>query len=167
MKSSQQFSLRVITHNCSEMHRIVAIPIIVHSSLTTTLRTDICQIGYVISEFKTVQGAKKSILSIEYVSIIEIDFLYRWAILERRPNHVYQQPVTTNPNKWLTSFWQSLHRWHRRWYEYEIFIDSCTDSMFMTERKGEVIVWWSGWSWWDLWIYGGRGFVGVQRRSCM
>ena len=33
IKASQQFLLHVITHNCSEMHRIIGIPIITHSSL--------------------------------------------------------------------------------------------------------------------------------------
>ena len=33
IKASQQFLLHVITHNCSEMHRIVGVPIIAHSSL--------------------------------------------------------------------------------------------------------------------------------------
>ena len=34
-------------------------------------------------------------------------------------------------------------------------------------RKWEGIVWWHDWSCWDLWIKGGRGFVDVQRRSCL
>ena len=33
-------------------------------------------------------------------------------------------------------------------------------------RKWEVIVGGHDWSYWDWWILGGRGFVGVQRRSC-
>ena len=61
--------------------------------------------------------------------IIEIDLLYGWAVLERRPNHV---------NKWVVAdiwFWQFLEPWHGRWYEYEIFIASCTDNIYDLENE--------------------------------
>ena len=34
-------------------------------------------------------------------------------------------------NEWLltSDFWQCLEPWHGRWYEYEIFIASCTDNI--------------------------------------
>ena len=38
-------------------------------------------------------------LSIKYISTINMYFLYRYAVLERRANHEYQQTA----NKWLTS----------------------------------------------------------------
>ena len=42
IKTSQQCLLHIIPHNCSEMHRTVAIHIIVHS-LVHLLETDFCQ----------------------------------------------------------------------------------------------------------------------------
>ena len=63
------------------------------------LQMDICQIGYFVCEFMTVEGAKKWI---EYVSIMEVDYLYRWAILERGPTHVYQQPTQQVTDMFLT-----------------------------------------------------------------
>ena len=52
-----------------------------------------------------------------------------WAVLERRENHV---------NKWVVAdiwFWQFLEPWHGRWYEYEIFIASCTDNIYDLENE--------------------------------
>ena len=61
--------------------------------------------------------------SIEYVSIIEIGFLYRWAILEKRPNHVVST-TSDNQHKWLTSIWQSqvfsLYRFMSRQHVYNL-----------------------------------------------
>ena len=130
--------LHVITPNCSEMHWILGIPIIAHS-LLQPLRTDICQIGYVVCEYMTVWGAQKLLLSIEYVSIIEIDFLYRWAILERRTNMYINnqwqptQQVTciylTVPSSltseiiWLRDLYRFMYRQHV--YDLEIRRGDC------------------------------------------
>ena len=57
---------------------------------------------------------------------MEIDLLYGWAVLERRPNHVDKRVVA---DIW---FWQFLEP---RWYEYEIFIASCTDNIYDLENE--------------------------------
>ena len=44
---------------------------------------------------------------------------------------------TMSTNEWLLTcdFWQFLEPWHGRWYEYEIFIASCTDKIFDLENE--------------------------------
>ena len=76
---------------------------------------------------------------------------------------------TMSTNEWLltSDFWQFLEPWHGRWYENEIFIASCTDNIYDLENERWLLGDICDWSCWDLWIKGGRGFVGVQRRSCM
>ena len=39
---------------------------------------------------------------------------------------------TMSTNEWLltSDFWQFLEPWHGRWYEYEIFVASCTDNIY-------------------------------------
>ena len=34
-----------------------------------------------------------------------------------------------------SDFWQFLEPWHGRWYEYEIFIASCTDNIYDLENE--------------------------------
>ena len=87
---------------------------------------DICQIGYDICEFDSFRGLGIDIIDI---LIIEIDLLYGWAVLERRPNHVNKRVVAD------INFWQFLEPWHGRWYEYEIFIASCTDNIYDLENE--------------------------------
>ena len=43
--------------------------------------------------------------------------------------------------EWLltSDFWLFLEPWHARWYEYEICIASCTDSIYIWLRKWEMI----------------------------
>ena len=43
---------------------------------------------------------------------------------------------TMSTNEWLltSDFWQFLEPWHGRWYEYEIFIASCTDNIYDLEN---------------------------------
>ena len=76
-------------------------------------------------------------LSIEYVSITKIDFLYWWAVLEN--GILYQQTTML-----LTSdFWQFLEPWHQKWYEYKVFVASSTDNIYDLEKErwmfGEVV----------------------------
>ena len=66
---------------------------------------------------------------VQYILIIEIDLLYGWAVLKRRPNHVNKRVVA---DIW---FWQFLEPWHGRWYEYEIVIASCTDNIYDFENE--------------------------------
>ena len=44
---------------------------------------------------------------------------------------------TMSTNEWLltSDFWQFLELWHGRWYEYEIFIASCTDNIYDLENE--------------------------------
>ena len=44
---------------------------------------------------------------------------------------------TKSTNEWLLTydFWQFLEPWHGRWYEYEIFIASCTDNIYGLENE--------------------------------
>ena len=90
---------------------------------------------------------------------MEIDLLYGWAVLERRPNHVNKRVVA---DIWLltvswTLTWEVIRKRNLYCFMYRQHI---------WLRKWEVIVGGHDWSCWDLWIWGGRGFVGVQRRSC-
>ena len=45
--------------------------------------------------------------------------------------------LTMSTNEWLltSDFWQFLEPWHGRWYEYEIFIASCTDNIYDLENE--------------------------------
>ena len=44
---------------------------------------------------------------------------------------------TMSTNEWLLTSdnWQFLEPWHGRWYEYEIFIASCTDNIYDLENE--------------------------------
>ena len=44
---------------------------------------------------------------------------------------------TMSTNEWLltSDFRQFLEPWHGRWYEYEIFIASCTDNIYDLENE--------------------------------
>ena len=44
---------------------------------------------------------------------------------------------TMSTNEWLltSDFWQFLEPWHGRWYEYKIFIASCTDNIYDLENE--------------------------------
>ena len=51
---------------------------------------------------------------------------------------------TMSTNEWLltSDFWQFLEPWHGRWYEYKIFIASCTDNIYDLEKRGDC---WGTW----------------------
>ena len=93
VKPSQQRLLHVIPYNCSEM--LGRCTIIAYFRCEPAGQS--CLLGYNIYEFKN------SMLSIKYISTINMYFLYRYAVLERRANHEYQQTA----NKWLTSEFDS------------------------------------------------------------
>ena len=46
--------------------------------------------------------------------------------------------------EWLTwDFWQFLEPWHQWWYEYKGFIPSCTDNIYMSQKRwGDCLVKW-------------------------
>ena len=48
---------------------------------------------------------------------------------------------TMSTNEWLltSDFWQFLEPWHGRWYEYEIFIASCTDNIYDLENERSLL----------------------------
>ena len=62
--------------------------------------------------------------------------------------------------EWLltSDFWLFLEPWHARWYEYEIFIASCTDSIYDLENErwlfGDMID--------HVGIYGSRAAEGLS-----
>ena len=66
--------LNVISNNCSEMHRNVAIPDY-RSLVTQTSGMDICQIGYDICEFDSLRG-----LGIDIIGRVHFDNRDRFAI---------------------------------------------------------------------------------------
>ena len=122
--------LHVIPHNCSEMHRNVAIPDY-RSLVTQTSGMDICQIGYDICEFDSLRG-----LGIDIIGRVhfdkrdtEIDLLYWWAVLERRLNHVNKRVVA--------DIWLLTVSWTLTWdmIQYEIFIASCADNIYDFENE--------------------------------
>ena len=45
------------------------------------------------------------------------------------------QTMSTNECLLTSDFWQFLEPWHGRWYEYEIFIASCTDNIYDLENE--------------------------------
>ena len=109
------------------MHRNVAIPDY-RSLVTQTSGMDICQIGYDICEFDSLRGLGIEIFGRIHL-IIEIDLLYGWAVLERRPNHANKRVVA---DIWLltvswTLTWEMIrirnfycfeyrqHIWLRKW----------------------------------------------------
>ena len=67
-------SLHVIPHNCSAMHRNVAIPDY-RSLVTQTSGMNICQIGYDICEFDSLRG-----LGIDIIGRVHFDNRDRFAI---------------------------------------------------------------------------------------
>ena len=83
--------LNVIPHNCSEIHRNVAIPDY-PSLVTQTSGMDICQIGYDICEFDSLRG-----LGIDIIGSVHFDNRDRFAIwmgsIGKGPNHVNKRVV--------------------------------------------------------------------------
>ena len=89
---------------------------------------DICQIGYDICEFDSLRG-----LGI-YIGRVHFDNRDRFFISMGSLKATEPCQQTT---EWLltSDFWLFLEPWHVRWYEYEIFIASCTDSIYDLENE--------------------------------
>ena len=119
--------LHVIPHNCSEIHRNVALPDYRPLVTQTSPGMDICQIGYDICEFDSLRG-----LGIDVIGRVHFDNRDRFAIWM---GSIGDRTMSTN--EWLltSDFWQFLEPWHGRWYEYEIFIASCTDNIYDLENE--------------------------------
>ena len=70
---------------------------------------------------------------------------------------------TMSTNEWLltSDFWQFLEPWLGRWYEYEIFIASCTDNIYDLENERDDC--------WGTWLimlgFMDLGWPRVCRRS--
>ena len=121
--------LHVIPHNCSEMHRNVAIPDYC-SLVRQTSRMDICQIGYDICEFDSLRG-----LGIDIIGRVHFDNLDRFSISIGSIGKAIEPCQQTT--EWLltSDFWLFLEPWYARWYEYEILIALCTDSIYDLENE--------------------------------
>ena len=118
-----------MAHNCSKMHRNVAIPDY-RSLFTQTSGMDICQIRYDISEFDSLRD-----LGIDIIGRVHFDNQDRFSISMGsigKATEPWQQTT-----EWLLTFdfWLFLEPWHARWYECKIFIPSCTYSIYDLENE--------------------------------
>ena len=139
-------------YNSSKMHRNVAIPDY-RSLFTQTSGMDICQFGHDICEFDSLRG-----LGIDIISRVHFDNRDRFSL------SMGSIGKTTEPcqqtTKWLltSDLWLFLEPWHARWYEYEFFIASCTDSINDLENErwlfGDMID--------HVGIYGSRVAAGLS-----
>ena len=96
---------------------------------------DICQIGYDVCEFDNFRG-----LRIDIIGRVHFDNRDKFAIWMGsigKGTKPCQQTSGMSTNEWLltSDFWQFLEPWHGRWYEYEIFIASCTDNIYDSEKE--------------------------------
>ena len=123
--------LHVIPHNCSEMRQNVAIPIY-RSLVTQTSGMDICQIGYDSCKFDSLRG-----LGIVIIGRLHFDNRDRFAIWMGSIGKATEPCQQTSGCHWLltSDFSQFIEPWHGRWYEYEIFIASCTDNIYDLENE--------------------------------
>ena len=118
-------------HNCSGMHRNVAIPD--YRSLFMQISgMDICQIGCDICEFDSLRG-----LGFNITGRVHFHNRDRFFFISMGNIGKVTEPCKKTSEWLLTSdFWQFLEPWHARWYEYEIFIASCTDNIYDSEKEG-------------------------------
>ena len=144
--------LHVIPHNCSEMHRNVAIPDY-RSLVTQTSGMDICQIGYDNSELDSLRG-----LGIDIIGRVHFDNRDRFAIWLGSIGKATEPCQQTSGCWHLHDFWQFLEPWHGRWYEYEIFIAPCTDNKCDLENER----WFGGDMIDHVGIYGSRVAEGLS-----
>ena len=134
--------LNVIPHNCSEMHRNVAIPDY-PSLVTQTSGMDICQIGYDICEFDSLRG-----LGIDIIGSVHFDNRDRFAIWIGSIGKV-TEPCQQTSGCWHLTFDSFLNL--------DMGDDMNTKFLLLRVqttyiRKWEVIVGGHDWSCWDLWI---------------
>ena len=115
-------------HNCSKMHRNVGTPDY-RSLFMQTSGMDMCQIGYDICEFDSLRG-----LGID-IGRVHVDNRDRFSISMGSIGKATVPCQQTT--EWLltSDFWLFLEPWHARGYEYEIFIASCTDSIYDLENE--------------------------------
>ena len=91
---------------------------------------DICQIGYDVCEFDSLRG-----LGIDIIGRVHFDNRDRFSISMGSIGKAIEPCQQTT--EWLltSDFWLFLEPWYTRWYEYEIFIASCTDSIYDLENE--------------------------------
>ena len=90
---------------------------------------DICQIGYDICEFDSLRG-----LGIDIIGRVHLDNRDRFAIWMGSIGKA-TEPCQQTSGCWHLTFDSFLNPWHGRWYEYEIFIASCTDNIYDLENE--------------------------------
>ena len=123
--------LHVMPHNCSKMHLNVVIRDY-RSPFTQTSGMDICQIGYDICEFDSLRGLGLDIIVRVHFGNRDRFFISMGSIGKATEPCQHKQPSGC----WSTSdFWMFLEPWHARWYKYEIFIASRTDSIYDLENE--------------------------------
>ena len=142
------------------MHRNVAIPDY-RSLVTQTSGIDICQIGYDICEFDSLRGLGIVIIGRLHFDNRDIFAIWMGSIGKAT------EPCQQTSGCWHLTFDSFLNLWTLTWEMIRIRNFYCfVYRQHIWLRKWEVIVGGHDWSCWDLWIWGGRGFVGIQRRSC-
>ena len=118
------------------MHRNVAIPDY-RSFVTQTSGMEICQIGCDICEFDSLRG-----LGIDIIGRVHFDNRDRFVIWMGSIGKA-TEPCEQTSDLLTSDFWQFLEPRHGRWYEYEIFIASCTDNIYDLENErwlfGDII----------------------------
>ena len=142
--------LHVIPHNCSEMHRNVAIPDY-RSLVTQTSWMDVCQIGYDICEFDSLRG-----LGINIIGRVHFDNQDRFSISMGSIGKAIEPCQQTT--EWLltSDFWLFLEPWYARWYEYEIFIFQCF------KKKKKIFKSWQVYDWLAKWLIM-SGYMDLRR----
>ena len=135
--------LHIIPHNCSEMHRNVAIPD--YRSLVTQISgMDICQIGYDICEFDSLRG-----LWIVIIGRLHFDNRDRFAIWVGSIRKATEPCQQRN----VADIWILTVSWTLTWEMIQIRNFYCfVYRQHIWLRKWEVIVGGHDWSCWDLWI---------------
>ena len=140
------------------MHRNIAIPDY-RSLVTQTSWMDICQIGYDICEFDSLRG-----LGIIIIGRLHFDNRDRFAIWMGSIGKA-TEPYQQTSGCWHLTF-DSFLNLDMRDDTNAKFLLLRVQTTYIWLRKWEVIVGGHDWSCREMWIWGGRGFVGVQRRSC-
>ena len=91
---------------------------------------DICQIGYDICEFDSLRG-----LGIDIIGVVHFDNRDRFAIWMGSIGKA-TEPCQQTSGCWHLTFKSFLNLdMAGRWYEYEMFIASCTDNIYDLENE--------------------------------
>ena len=111
------------------MHRNVAIP----DYRSLFMQTSGMDIGYDICESDSLRG-----LGIDIIGRVHFDNRRDRFFISMGSIGKATEPCQQTTEWLLTSdFWLFLEPWHARWYEYEIFIASCTVSIYIYDLGNE------------------------------